>query len=231
MMNRLKSFLIASIMLFMAYWSFLWFYADLISLIPRTTLIRWEKDLAEDSEKSAERALEIASKASRLNNGNADYFFLQGKIHEWKAVGGSIYSEQGRKERKLAVKKYREVIKRRPTHSLAWVSMAQSRFLLTDIDKTLFFEMKMADLYGPWDEVTQLKLIWVGLSVWPSLPPDERKMVIASIKRTMIQEQISGHVIRIAIMLGKENIIKPLIRKPWLKREFEKQVKESKSQS
>lgn len=230
-MNRLISLLIGCIMFFMTYWSFSWFYADLISLIPRTTLIRWEKDLAEDSEKSAERGLAIASKASMLNNGSAEYFFLQGKFHEWKAVGGSIYSEMGRKERKLAIEKYREVIKRRPTHSLAWISMAQSRFLLTDIDKTLFFEMKMANLYGPWDEVTQLKLIWVGLSVWPILPAEDKKMVIASIKRTMIQEQVSGQVIKMAIMLGKENIVKPLIRKPWIKREFEKQLEKSKRQS
>ncbi|MBF0171104.1 MAG: hypothetical protein HQK87_08460 [Nitrospinae bacterium] len=154
----------------LALWAGLWGAADASARTAKNEVARWEQGGAIPRDADPDATLAVALRAVERDPQNGDYRMLVGKIHEWKAVAHPVWSSPARRERDEAVRWYRQTVALRPSDSLAWVSLAQSRFFNQRLDAETFGALERAGIFGPWEEVTQLKAAWLGMALWNNLP-------------------------------------------------------------
>lgn len=78
---------------------------------------------------------------------------------------------------------FRMALVQRPTSPFAWASLALTKLYLGEQDDGLFLALTRAEELGPWEAEVQQTVIFVGLSVWNRLNPEQQAMVVRAMER------------------------------------------------
>jgi len=137
--------------------------------------------------------------AQRLNPINAVTIYNIARAYEWKALQYPLWTEQARRFRYKAMEQYHRVLSLRPTWSLAWVMLAQNKFLTQKIDEELWHALEMAIKYGAFEYEVQRKLIWLGIATY-GLQPEYLKAPLGRVIEAGLQDDyLSDYVMKTAI--------------------------------
>jgi len=199
--------------------------ANLISLGPRRIMALLQHNIGDDSGVAWTRAHNILLKAHNLNSLNADYIYDMGRLSEWRAMGFAVWTPEARQYRSRAIEYFRQALALRPSTSFMWAQLAYSKVLNQEVDKETFNAMEKAIVFGPWEEMARLKVIWIGIALWDTLPARLKQRLNKIIARSLRLWDQSGYVITTAVWLDWEENLRPLITKESNMRKLEQALK------
>lgn len=208
----------------MAGWGMLWGVADVKAGVVEREVARWEEAGAVPEEVDLPKLLATAGEASALDPLNPEYTTLIGKIHEWQSVTRPVWSKEARQERVEAARWYRRTLALNPSDSVAWVSLAQTRFLNQEIDDETFGALERAGVFGAWEEVTQIKAAWIGMALWDHLPPSLREAHIRSVQRMFMYHKLVYQLTVMAYQFGWLEELRGLTTDPRAHEVIDRQV-------
>jgi len=189
--------------------------ADISALGPRSHMAVWdnlghvgkEADIA-----GLSKQLELAAS---LNPYDAEIIFDLGALYEWKAQNHSAWSSAARENRAMAIKQFRAAAIIRPSWSSAWAHLAYTKVLDQQFDSEAMNALEKAMVFGPWKPMIQQKVIWVGLVAWDQLPAHQRESIGKHIQRSLGARQNGIKIIKSAVDLGREDVIRPFLETEW----------------
>ncbi len=200
----------------LAIWSFTWGIADLLSIKPLQSMYVWEYVGKIDRPAAWEQGVHSLEKARKLDRTGANYDYYLGKFHEWKALEYPIWSADSRRHRDEAIALYRIACSKRPTWSLAWTSLTQSKFLNQQMDGEAFDAMRKAITLGQHEPIIQYKLIWISMTVWEHFSDELREIMKDTIRKSLQHPEQAKNIIKMMVQLNRESIIFPMITDPGL---------------
>jgi len=71
----------------------------------------------------------------------------------------------------------------RPTSSFIWANLARSKPSLNERDGEFLQALRRADELGPWEPEVQKMVIYLSLTVWDRLDPDQQASVVQTMER------------------------------------------------
>ncbi len=226
-MNNGKLFNLAALgaLLYLSAWAGAWGMADLASRSAVASMARWERAGAMKDNGQWQSLSDSVRKAIWLNCLSSDYEFYMGKLFEWRSLSSSVWSSKSLDDRSQAMEYYRRAVAKRPSSSLAWMSLAKTRFLNQELDRETFGALEKAMVFGPWDPVIQLKSIWIGLALWKQLSRSKQDELVAVIKRSVTRPALVKRIIVMAVQLDREDVLRPILGDGWPGRRLEKLVR------
>lgn len=162
--------------------------AGFLVLHPRHMMMQWQlgsQDLSAESWKSAVSSVELAAKLDQLNN---EYIYDLGRLHEWRALQGPIWSETSRMYRSQAILYYRTALQYQSVWPQAWIQLAENKVLNQGFDAEVIHALTLALEYGSWEYGVHKKLIWLGIATWDHLPEKTKDKV-----RNLIVDSLKNH--------------------------------------
>ncbi len=191
-----------------------WGLADLHSRDPQSAMARWEVLGKIDNEARWGRAYRSVNRAINLNRGEASYDFYSGKLWEWKAMTSPVWSKTSRESRIKSIEQYKISLGKRPAWSLAWISIAQNKLFMQEMDEEAFLALENA-LESKWDPRIQFKAVWIGMAVWDHLPEERKKLLRGSIERLLSKKPWARKVIPMAVSQYREEIFDGIRLDKW----------------
>jgi hypothetical protein len=93
----------------------------------------------------------------------------------------------------------------RPTSSFVWANLARSKLSLNERDGELLQALRRADELGPWEPETQKIVIYLSLTVWDRLDPEQQASVVQTMERAAKRD--AQYVTNVAKSFNRINLI------------------------
>ena len=152
------------------------------------------------------------SLARNLNPLSADYSADLGRLMDWQSLRQSPESAIYAAYRVRASEFHRESIGKRPSWGYAWAHYAENQLLRGNQGADFLLALEKAIVLAPWEPGAQLKVAWIGMTVWDDLPSRMRVIVEESIRRTVKLDSNLADAVRIAVQTGWLDHLTPMIR-------------------
>ena len=214
-------FLVAAIItLLLTLWAGAWCGAEIFAIGPRQQIEHWEVHGLTDDPKSFEQAMAQLATASRLNNSNAEFYWLQGRLAALQQHSANNNNTAS------ASDLFKQAIERRPSWGLAWAYLA-AVYANNPANQSMFITalQKAAEL-EPYEKLSQTKIIPLALANWDRLP-DNLKNTLNTIIAHGLQYNEGGiFILEATAQFNKSEVIEPLIIKEWQKRKLKRLVEQ-----
>lgn len=77
---------------------------------------------------------------------------------------------------------FHRALAQRPTSPFSWANFALTKLYLGEQDEALFRALAHAEALGPWEPGVQQTVVFVGLTVWNRLNPDQQAAVVRAME-------------------------------------------------
>ncbi len=104
-----------------------------------------------------------------------------------------------------AVTEFVAAVAARPVSAYAWINLASIRYQAGKVDTQFYAALENAALLGPWEPDVQLKVIDLGLAVWPEMPQALQAVVAKVLGQA--QQHYASKVFEIAARRGRLDLL------------------------
>lgn len=161
-----------------------WMLADFASGRVERQYQEWTQAGAPSLEEWSNTQTELEN-AKRLNPNDANYYQLEGILHEWRlyTVGTSDSQIEQVAFLQLAADAYRISVSLRPAWPYAWAQLARQKSFLGQIDEEFDLALERATTLGAWEQQVHQIINEIGLLRWENLNTASRAAVIGNLQR------------------------------------------------
>ena len=163
--------------------SFKLMMADIKGYQAKRMIERWEKHDKITSQEDLDHAYINIEKARWWAPDYPKFIQYEALILKWHATSPEYLDNavQSGKLLRASLDRYEQELVQRPTWPYAWSAYANTKLMLGEIDEKFAFALDRAFFYGPWESQVQLEIIRTGLSAWPELSLDSKKLVFKTL--------------------------------------------------
>ena len=146
---------------------------------------------------------------------------------EWKSYLQRLYPEHARKSSREALGLYKSLVELAPSLGYAWAGIAELRAGEGAFDDETTTALERAVKLNPVEDLTQRRIIRMGIKYWNHWPNDSRRLVKSTIERalntdvTLQPYPISDLVFDTAADYHWEENLGPLLSDQRIKNRFE----------
>jgi len=186
--------------------------ADLYARDVRGYFKKWEKAQTVVPLVEWRAALKAGENAQRLSPKDPDAFENLARLYDWATFRKPPAQPVVLAYKEQALVYFRSAAFERPVSGYTWANIAHTKVALGQIDGEFVRALHSAALLGPWEPEVQLSLADSGLSAWPKLSEDTRRMVRETIARGL--RRYAKDVLRIAKERGRTDVLCALRDRP-----------------